>query len=379
MTQHKAGDRANIAAWLPAKGARLVVKAAPYTAPRPDEIVVETHAVAINPVDWILQISTEFGFSWIGYPFILGSDLAGTVVETGSEVTRFKPGDRVLAHAIGSDRKRNRAAEGSFQKYTVVLATMAAPIPDELSYERAAVIPLGISTAACGLFERDQLALDYPTAHPKRNGKTVLVWGGSTSVGANAIQLAVAAGYDVITTASPKNFAFVKGLGASAAFDYNAPTVVGDLIAAFNGKTIAGALAIGSTSADACVDVVAASRGTKAVSMVSYPIDFAGLSGPPGLGFRLQVIRSFIEFSIKMAVKTRLNGIRSKFVFGSSLAFNGVGRAMYENFLPDALAHGRYVAAPDPHVIGHGFVAIQDGLDVQRMGVSARKIVITLA
>lgn len=379
MIEHGANERANVAAWLLAKGARLSVQPAPYTPPRHGEIVVENRAVAINPVDWILQLSTEFGFSWIGYPFVLGADLAGTVIEVGPDVTRFKRGDRVLAHAIGTDRKRNSAAEGAFQTYTVVLETLASPIPDALSYERAAVLPLGLSTAACGLFERDQLALDYPVAHAKPNGKTVLVWGGATSVGANAIQLAVAAGYDVITTASPKNFEFVKQLGASAAFDYNAPSVVRDLIAAFDGKIIAGALAIGSTSLDACVDVVAASRGDKAVAMVSYPIDFSGLSGPPDIGFRIKVIRRFIGFSVRMALKTRLNGIRSKFVFGSSLAFNEVGPAIYEHFLPAALAQGRYRAAPESQVAGNGLAAIQAAIDAQRRGVSARKIVVTLA
>ena len=377
--QNASSERTNIAAWLPAKGARLEVKAAPYPVPRRDEIVVENRAVAVNPVDWILQISTDFGFPWIRYPCILGSDLSGTVVEVGSDVTRFKPGDRVLAHAIGTDRKRNSAAEGAFQRYTVVLAKMASPIPADLAFERAAVLPLGLSTAACGLFERDQLALDYPREPAKRTAKTLLVWGGSTSVGANAIQLAVAAGYDVITTCSPRNFDFVKQLGAAAAFDYRDPYVVRDLIAALTGTSIAGALAVGPGSAQACVDVVAASNGNKFVSMVTYPIDFPSLTGPPSFGFRIAMIGSFIRFLLRVVLKARLKAVRAKFVFGSSLAFNDVGAAMYERYLPDALAQGRYIAAPAPQVHGSGFAAIQAALDTQRKGVSASKIVVSLA
>ncbi len=76
--------------------------------------------------------------------------------------------------------------------------------------------------------------------------------GGSTSVGSNAIQLAVAAGYDVITTASPRNFDFVTSLGASHVFDYNSPSVVKDIIAAFDARSLAGAIAFGTTSAPAC-------------------------------------------------------------------------------------------------------------------------------
>lgn len=86
----------NHAAWLVAKQTPLEVKAAPYTAPRPDEIVVRNHAIAINPIDWIKQCSGNMLFSWIEYPFVLGSDLAGEVVEVGTGVTRFKVGDRVL-------------------------------------------------------------------------------------------------------------------------------------------------------------------------------------------------------------------------------------------------------------------------------------------
>ena len=147
---------------------------------------------------------------WIKYPFVRGSDLAGEVVEVGKDITRVRVGDRVLGHAVGMDRKSNKSSEGAFQQYTVIRANMASPIPSSMSYERACVLPLCLSTAACGLFQKDFLALLYPILSPKPNGKTVLIWRSSTSVGSNAIQLAVAAGYEVITTASPKNFDYVR-------------------------------------------------------------------------------------------------------------------------------------------------------------------------
>ena len=100
-----------------------------------------------------------------------------------------------------------------------------------------------MSTAACGLFSTDHLALQYPSATPNSTGKTLLVWGGSTSVGSNAIQLAVAAGYEVVTTSSPRNFDYVKELGASQIFAYKSTTVVEDVIEAFEDKTIVGAAA----------------------------------------------------------------------------------------------------------------------------------------
>jgi NADPH:quinone reductase-like Zn-dependent oxidoreductase len=168
----------NTAAWLTgAKGIPLQVKPAPYTSPRENEIVIKNGAVAINPIDWMLQDQgTSLMFTWLKYPFVLGTDVAGEVVEIGSRVTRFNIGDRVVGHAVGKDQKRNRSAECAFQTYTVLLANMASPIPSTLSYESAYVLPLGMSTAACGLFQEDQLALQYPSALPKPIGKTLLVW-----------------------------------------------------------------------------------------------------------------------------------------------------------------------------------------------------------
>lgn len=167
-------------------------------------------------------------YPWIKTPFILGIDVAGEIVEVGRGVTHLKIGDRVVGHAAGSNKNRNKSAQGAFQLYTVMLAYMVSPIPDTLSFESAAVVPLGASTAACGLFQKDQLALELPnpSRSPKPLGKTVIIWGGATSVGSNAIQLAVAAGYEVITTSSPKNFGYVKKLGANQVFDYNSKTVV---------------------------------------------------------------------------------------------------------------------------------------------------------
>jgi NADPH:quinone reductase-like Zn-dependent oxidoreductase len=366
----------NTAAWLPAKRTQLEVRPAPYTHPRDHEIVVRNHAVAINPVDWIKQVAGNLLMSWIRYPFILGEDLAGEVVEVGAAVTRFKVGDRVLGHAVGSEKSRNTPAEGAFQTYTVLLDHMAAPIPDDLSYEHAAVLPLGLSTAASALFQRDQLALRHPATSPKPTSETVLVWGGATSVGGNAIQLAVAAGYDVITTASPRNSDYVTALGATRAFDYRSPTIVSELIAALEARTLAGAIAIGNGSADPCVDVVSASGGRKFVSMASSPVSFAPLAGHPR---RLPGLMTRMGYSgLRTALKSRRRHVKGKFIWGSSLMDNEVGPLIYENFLPSALAQGRYRAAPEPRIVGSGLAQIQAGFDEQRQGVSAQKVVVTL-
>ena len=244
----------NHAVWLTSKRSALQLGPAPYTRPASNENVVRNRAVAINPLDWLLQSVGDIIYPWLHYPLILGSDVAGEVVETGAAVTRFKVGDRVLGHAVGSDKDRNASSEGGFQRFTVLLEHMASPIPGNMPFEHAAVLPLGLSTAASALFQRDMLALEHPAypAHPaKKANKTVLVWGGSTSVGCNAIQLAAAAGYKVIATASHNNREYLQELGASAVFDYRGKSAIADIVRAMKGQELAGALAIGDGAAGA--------------------------------------------------------------------------------------------------------------------------------
>ncbi|ULH18307.1 zinc-binding alcohol dehydrogenase family protein (plasmid) [Deinococcus sp. KNUC1210] len=368
----------NTAAWFIKGHPTLNVAPAPYTQPRTGEIVVHTRAIAINPVDWLIPHIGRFAYPWLKSPAVLGFDLAGEVVEVGPGVTRFHVGDRVLSLAVGTEKTRNTPAEGAFQAYAVVLERLTSPLPDHLSYEQAAVLPLALSTAACGLFQTDQLALQHPSATPVPTGQTLLIWGGSTSVGSNAIQLAVAAGYEVITTASPHNFEYVRTLGASQVFDYRSGTVVPDLIAALQGKTLAGALSIASGSAAACMDVLRACEGRKFLSLASTPISFEPLAQQPHSPLLLpRLMGQMLGATAVLQLKARRAGIRTKSIWGGSLMNDEVGPLVFETFLPSALAERRYVTAPDPEVIGHGLQAIQQGIERQQRGVSARKIVVS--
>ena len=341
----------NSAAWLTAEKANpLEVKTAPYTPPGENEIVIKNRAIALNAVDYARQDLGSALFPWTTHPAVLGTDVAGEVVEVGSGTiasSRFKIGDRVLG--MGSELKNNTPAEGAFQSYVVLQAQLASPIPSSLSFEKAAVVPLGISTASCGLFQKDYLALQFPTVpRASSTGQTILIWSGSSSVGSNAIQLAIAAGYEVVTTASPKNFDFVKSLGAKYVFDYNSATVVDDIVAVFSGKTGAGALAIGVTAADPCGEIVARISGRK----------FVSLANPPS--------------------KPLPPGVDSKFIFGGDLKDNEVGLAIFDAFLPKALAEGSFKTSPDEEVVGEGLESVQQGLNVLKKGVSAKKLVIRL-
>ena len=337
----------NTAAWLTSdKITPLKVDTAPYQSPSSDELVIRNHALAINPVDWAMQTMGNSFFPWLKYPHILGHDVAGEVVEVGSSITRFKPGDRVLA----------LATYGGFQEYVVGPGNLTSAIPDSLAYEKACVLPLGLSTAAYGLYMKDYLNLQHPTCPPQaKTGKTLVIWGASTSVGCNAVQLAVASGYEVFATAGAKNFDLVKGLGVSEVWDYKSPTAPADIIAALKGKTCAGALSVGHVTTpehavsaeDACLEIVHQSHGHKFVAMA------------------LRVPEKLPE------------GVTAKFILANEMD-DEVREAVYGRFLPKALKEGKYVCAPEPMVVGKGLESVQEALDVQKKGVSARKVVVTL-
>jgi NADPH:quinone reductase-like Zn-dependent oxidoreductase len=367
----------NTAAWLNKKHGRFQLGEAPYPSPSADQVVIRNRAVAMNPLEWIIQLEGNLTYGWLDYPTVIGSDTAGEVVEVGSAVTRFKVGDRVLGHAVGTDKDTKSAAEGTFQEYTVVLERLTAPVPEFLSFEAAATLPLAVSTASCALFESAWLGLQLPAANRTATGQTVLVWGGSTSVGSQAIQLAVAAGYEVITTASPRNFESLTKLGAALVFDYNSPTVEQDIVAALSSRTLAGAVSFGTTGAPACVRIAGASKGNRFVAIGTPPVSFGALVDG-GLATRVRVTAQLIASNIGLQVSARTKGVKLKYIFGTALKNTDVSLAIYRDFLPAALADGTYQIAPQPRVVGHGVGAIQDALDIQRRGVSAEKIVVTL-
>ncbi|KKK15757.1 hypothetical protein P175DRAFT_0470843 [Aspergillus ochraceoroseus IBT 24754] len=367
---------ANQAAKLPNSKQELQITTAPYPRLKSDQIVVKNAALAVNPMDWIIQDRGKMAVSHMEYPFTLGFDIAGEVVEVGQSVTRFAVGDRVVAYAPGLGKNIHDQAQSAFQLYTAVPEQTASKIPDSLPYEKAAVLPLGIMTAGASLFDEKQLNLAAPRpVKPELKGETVIIWGGSTSVGLNAVQLAVAAGYEVFTTCSPRNFPLLERLGAARVFDYNSPTIVHDIVTAMKGKTTAGAVALGVTAASALFDILdRCERGNKFIAMASYPVP----QKPPKFFGTPYTILYFLSSMISYAIKSRTRGIGYRLVEVQGLLENGVGKELWQDFLGEALANGSFVPEPQPEVVGKGLEKLQEALEVQKEGVSAKKIVVTL-
>ncbi|KAF7928507.1 uncharacterized protein EAE98_005563 [Botrytis deweyae] len=186
---------------------------------RDDYILVKTKAVALNPTDWKhVEWLTSNGAR-------IGCDYAGVVEEVGSAVTKdFKKGDRVCGFCHGGNEVNHE--DGAFANIITAKGDNQIKIPDNLSFEEAATLGVGITTVGQGLYQSLQLPL--PTS-PASTKFPVLIYGGSTATGALAIQYAKLSGLTVVTTASPRNFAYLESLGADKVFDYNSPTCSQDI------------------------------------------------------------------------------------------------------------------------------------------------------
>ncbi|MGO4298723.1 zinc-binding alcohol dehydrogenase family protein [Leifsonia sp. RAF41] len=369
----------NSAAWIDAPYAELVVRDSPYPVPGGGQVVIRVEAVAINPLDAIVQSNGKLMYGWLDYPVVLGEDVAGEVVEAGPGASRFALGDRVVGYAIGLEKGRNAVAEGGFQHYVILDEALAAPIPDEVQFSEAVVLPLAVSTAAAALFESSQLALDYSTlgASPSRSD-FVIVWGGATSVGMNAIQLARAAGYRVITTASPRNHARMRELGAEAVFDYGASDVVASVVEKVAGSRVAGIVAIAVGSAEPSV-AIAAATGARRVAQTSPSVSFYDQPRSGGLSrARAKLLARLIWTNVALQTRCAIRGIRARFVWGSAIAGGPVGAAIWTDYLPAAIARGQHILGPRPRVVGGSLEAVQEALNLMRTGVSAEKLVIEL-
>ncbi|MES9992426.1 MAG: zinc-dependent alcohol dehydrogenase family protein [Candidatus Thiodiazotropha sp.] len=168
------------------------------------QVKVRIEAAGVNPIDTKLRARGVFLAD--GMPAILGCDAAGVVVETGSEVTEFRPDDEVWYCSGGLG-----GMHGNYAEYAVVEESVCCKKPVSVDFIHAAAAPLVLITAWEALFGRARLT----------DEKTLLVHAGAGGVGHVAIQLAKQAGARVLTTvSSAEKQDLVRSLGADEAIDY---------------------------------------------------------------------------------------------------------------------------------------------------------------
>lgn len=170
---------------------------------KPDEILVKVRAAGINPVDNMIQKGLFKAILKLKLPTIMGSDVAGVVVEAGSRVTRFKVGDAVFASTFD-------LGFGTLAEFVAVPERAAALKPANMDFVQAASVPMVGLTSWQALNEKAQV----------KRGQKVFIPAGAGGIGTFAIQLAKHLGAKVATTTSTGNVEFVRSLGADHVIDY---------------------------------------------------------------------------------------------------------------------------------------------------------------
>lgn len=247
--------------------------------PEPDvqdtDVLVRIHATAVNLLDSKLR-DGEFKLI-LPYrpPFVLGHDVAGTVVRTGSRSSRFKVGDEVYA------RPRDHRI-GTFAEFIAINEADVAPKPKNLSMAEAASIPLVGLTAWQALVEVGKV----------KPGQKVFIQAGSGGVGTFAIQLAKHLGATVATTTSARNAELVKSLGADVVIDYNTQDI---------GKVLSG------------YDLVLNSQDPKTLDTSLGVLKPGGqlisISGPPDPAFARE---AGMNLFLKLVMRLLSRGVRKK-------------------------------------------------------------------
>jgi len=182
----------------------------PVPALEADDILIKVAYAGVNPADWKMRAGHLKSQLPDINPLVLGLDASGVVVATGAEATEFSPGDRV----VSGSNLFSAGKPGAYAQYLVVNKNKAARVPDSISLESAATLPIAGITAWQSLFAEGKGTLQ-PDGQMK-----VLINGASGGVGSIAVQLAKWAKAEVATTCSSTNLAYVETLGADELIDY---------------------------------------------------------------------------------------------------------------------------------------------------------------
>lgn len=170
----------------------------------PDTVLVRVHAAGVNPVDVGIREGRLAGAYPHHFPIVPGWEMAGVVEAAGPAVVGFAAGDEVFGYV-----RRDEVQWGTAAELVPAPQRCLAHKPESLSFAEAGALPLAGLTAYQALAE-------FLDVH---EGDRVLVTRGSGGVGTFAVQIAAALGAHVVTTASERNHAYLRGLGAAEVHD----------------------------------------------------------------------------------------------------------------------------------------------------------------
>jgi NADPH:quinone reductase-like Zn-dependent oxidoreductase len=184
---------------------QLIEQNVPTPQPGPGELLIQVHAAGITPTELLWYPTSHTKKGDIRNRPVLGHEFSGVIAAIGANASGLRIGDEVYG-------MNDWFADGATAEYCITAPSSVAPKPSRLSHVEAASVPIGALTAWQGLINRGQL----------QAGERVLVQGGAGAVGIFAVQLARSRGAHVTSTASPRNFDFVRQLGAEDVIDYKA-------------------------------------------------------------------------------------------------------------------------------------------------------------
>jgi NADPH:quinone reductase-like Zn-dependent oxidoreductase len=312
----------------------------PAPTPRPRDILVEVRAAGLNPVDFKFRQGKLRAILRPKLPFVLGNELAGEVIAVGSNVKRFRVGDRVFAR-VAKDRA------GAFADQACVDEDDAAQMPRNLDFTAAAAVPLAGLTALQAL--RDELRVEP--------GQKVFISGGAGGVGTFAIQIAKWLGAHVTTTASKRGEALVRSLGCDEVIDYTVQNISSE-----EGRFDAGFDLIGGKTLEQMFEIM--KPGTKIVSVAALPEPQTAIRD---LGGRRALSAIFWLISYGIRSRARRAGISYRYLFmhpsGSDLAL-----------LAELIEQGKLKATVDRT---YPMAKITEALDYVESGRAKGKVVVT--
>ena len=190
------------AAILNKKNSPLEIKDVPIPGIGGDEVLVKIMYSGVNPLDNMIVREEVKLITPYKYPLVMGNEFSGVIEKVGGNVSGFDVGDRVYAR-MPLDKI------GTFSEYTAINVDAISKIPDYLSFEEAACVPLTALTAVQS-FELMNV----------KEGESLFISGGTGSLGAMAIPMAKSLGLHVITSGSKRNRERVMDLGVSEFIDY---------------------------------------------------------------------------------------------------------------------------------------------------------------
>lgn len=212
---------------------------------KPNEVLVNVKATTVNRADIVIRNGYP-GLS-LKFPHIPGGDITGVVAETGNDVKHFKEGDRVLAWSIVSESndewaRKGKAGQslswqyfgmhrhGSYAEFTAVPESSLIKLPENVSFEEAACLPVAGLTAYHAVV----------TVGAMCPGDSLFLWGGTSGVGSIAIQLAKNIGAEVFATAGYEHkLKHLKQMGVDHIYNHrNGSNIDEEVLSATNGRGI---------------------------------------------------------------------------------------------------------------------------------------------